>query len=118
MRTVAIAIAASFVVAPSTASAHYTAGCKKNLCKRHVVAPYRSKIIRIARCESGLRWHIRNGHEGGLQFASGTWDATGSRYVAAYLAPVLEQMYRAVVWFHMIGQTWVTTAGWPVCGYR
>lgn len=107
-------VAASF--APP-AKAHFTSHCKKDRCKRHVVAPFKSKLIRMARCESGLRWYLHNGYEGGLQFASSTWDATGSKYSAAYLAPPLEQMYRAVIWRFKIG-TWVTTAGWPVCGYK
>jgi hypothetical protein len=112
-----ITLAALASVGTTTAEAHYYDGCKKNPCKRHVLKPYKAKVLRIATCESNQRWHLRNGYEGGMQFSPGTWDDTGSRYSAAYYAPPLEQMYRAVVWFHKIG-TWVTTAGWPVCGYR
>ena len=41
---------------------------------------------RIARCESGNRWHINtgNGYYGGLQFAKASWDANGGRDFAAY----------------------------------
>jgi uncharacterized protein YabE (DUF348 family) len=40
---------------------------------------------RIAKCESGSRWHINtgNGYYGGLQFALGTWRANGGRDFAA-----------------------------------
>lgn len=41
---------------------------------------------RIARCESGGRWHINtgNGYYGGLQFALASWNANGGRDFAAY----------------------------------
>ena len=34
---------------------------------------------RLAKCESGARWHINtgNGYYGGLQFSLGTWHAYG-----------------------------------------
>jgi uncharacterized protein YabE (DUF348 family) len=40
---------------------------------------------RIAKCESGGRWHINtgNGYYGGLQFSLGTWRANGGRDFAA-----------------------------------
>jgi uncharacterized protein YabE (DUF348 family) len=40
---------------------------------------------KIARCESGGRWHINtgNGYYGGLQFALGTWRAFGGRDFAS-----------------------------------
>ena len=36
---------------------------------------------KVAKCESGNRWHIStgNGYYGGLQFSSGTWKAFGGR---------------------------------------
>ena len=41
---------------------------------------------RIARCESGGRWHINthNGYYGGLQFSLGTWRSNGGRDFASY----------------------------------
>lgn len=100
------------------AQAHFTSGCRKEPCKRHVFKPYNAKLESIARCESGRRWHLNigNGHFGGLQFTSGTWRATGSRFVFAHVAPAFEQKYRAVVWASRIGWAWGSTAGWPVCG--
>jgi hypothetical protein len=39
---------------------------------------------RLARCESGGRWHINthNGYYGGLQFSASTWRAFGGRKYA------------------------------------
>ena len=39
---------------------------------------------RLARCESGGRWHLNthNGYYGGLQFSSGTWRSYGGRHYA------------------------------------
>jgi uncharacterized protein YabE (DUF348 family) len=41
---------------------------------------------RIAKCESGGRWHINthNGYYGGLQFSLGTWRGVGGRDFASY----------------------------------
>ena len=41
---------------------------------------------RIARCESGGRWHINthNGYYGGLQFSLGTWRSVRGRDFASY----------------------------------
>jgi hypothetical protein len=49
--------------------------------RRVVVAPYRARFKRIARCESGGRWHIAtgNGFYGGLQVLPSTWRAVGGR---------------------------------------
>lgn len=117
LRCAAVAAAVSVaVVAPPGAQAHFYKGCKKNPCKRHVVKPFRAGLERMAGCESGHRWFIHGVHEGGLQFAPSTWDATGSRYSAAHLAPKLEQMYRAVIWASMINWRWQSNAGWPHCG--
>jgi hypothetical protein len=100
----------------STADAHFYAGCHKAKCKRHVNRPFQSRLTRMARCESGLRWHIDGTFDGGLQFSPSTWAATGSPWRYAYQAPVYEQKYRAVIWASRIGWAWHSTAGWPVCG--
>lgn len=92
--------------------------CRTIRHKRKVVRPWHAKILRIAQCESRRRWHLNtgNGFYGGLQFTLGTWhSAGGSGYPHNHSR--LEQKYRAVRWHDKIG-TWVTTAGWPVCGYR
>lgn len=100
----------------SAAEAHFTASCKKNHCKRHVVRPFKPRILRMAFCESRNRWKINSLFDGGLQFSPSTWNATGSDYTFAYQAPQLEQMYRSIVWASMIGWQWRSTAGWPNCG--
>lgn len=105
-------------IIPSQAHGHFFAGCKKNKCKKHVVKPFNNKLERMHNCEArGVGWFHDGMYDGGLQFSPGTWNATGSRYSFAYLAPIIEQKYRAVIWRFKIG-TWVTTAGWPICGYR
>jgi hypothetical protein len=80
-----------------------------------VVRPYRTKLLRIASCESGRRWHIAtgNGFYGGVQFTLGTWHAVGGRGYPHH-ASRLEQMYRAVK-VHLRRGSW---ADWPVCGFR
>lgn len=79
-----------------------------------VVAPYRSRLLRIARCESGSRWHIAtgNGFFGGLQFTASSWRAVGGRGLPHWWSR-LEQMYRAVRLMHAQGWN-----AWPVCAWR
>lgn len=120
MRIKTLAATAAVVLTPvlgaAPAEAHFYKGCKKNKCKRHVVKPHNSHLMKIARCESGLRWRINRLFDGGLQFHPTTWNATGSKYAFAYLASPLEQKYRAVIWSSKIGWAWRTSAGWPNCG--
>lgn len=82
-----------------------------------VVRPYNHKLERMAFCESTKRWYLNtgNGFFGGLQFTLGTWHAAGGRGYP-HQNSKLEQKYRAVLWHNRIG-TWVTSAGWPRCGY-
>jgi hypothetical protein len=51
---------------------------------------------RLARCESGGRWHINtgNGYYGGLQFSTSTWRSYGGRKYAlqAHRATRAEQI--------------------------
>lgn len=84
----------------------------------HAVAPYNAKLNRMAYCESTDRWNLDtgNGDYGGLQFSLSTWYAAGGKGYPNQNSE-LEQKYRAVIWHNTIG-TWVTSAGWPVCGYR
>jgi hypothetical protein len=69
---------------------------------------------RLARCESGGRWHINtgNGYYGGLQFSAGTWRAYGGRKFAynAHLATKREQI--VVAERVRRGQGW---GAWPHC---
>lgn len=90
----------------------------KHVDKRvKVVRPYNAKLDRMAYCESTSRWYLDtgNGFYGGLQFSLGTWYAIGGRGLPNQNSE-LEQKYRAVLWHNRIG-TWVTSAGWPQCGY-
>jgi hypothetical protein len=79
------------------------------------VKPWNGKLNRIARCESGMRWHIAtgNGFYGGLQFSLSTWWSVGGRGMP-HTHTALEQKYRAVKVFHRRGG-W---GDWPVCGWR
>jgi hypothetical protein len=79
------------------------------------VRPYNGKLLRIASCESGQRWHIAtgNGFFGGLQFTLQTWASVGGRGMPHWAEP-LEQKYRAVRVFWRRGG-W---GDWPVCGFR
>lgn len=77
------------------------------------VRPHRARLMRIAACESGRRWHIAtgNGFYGGLQFTLSSWHAAGgSGYPHHHTR--LEQLYRAVRLMRLQG--W---GAWPVCAY-
>lgn len=110
------AVVATTGITPTASHAHFTSGCKKNVCKRHVLKPFKQRVLNIASCESHQRWYINSFFDGGLQFEPGTWNSTGSKYSFAYLAPPLEQMYRSVIWASKINWQWRSTAGWPNCG--
>jgi hypothetical protein len=86
---------------------------KEHAMKIAVVAPYRSRLERMAGCESGGRWYINtgNGFYGGLQFTLSSWWSVGGRgYPHVY--PKLEQMYRAILLMRVQG--W---GAWPKCQY-
>lgn len=82
--------------------------------RARVIAPHRSRLLRIAQCESGGRWHIAtgNGFYGGLQFTARSWWAVGGTRLP-HLHPRREQLYRAVRLMRLQG--W---GAWPVCQYR
>ena len=72
---------------------------------------------KVAKCESGNRWHINtgNGYYGGLQFSSGTWKAFGGRKYAsqAHKATKAEQI--------AIARRVLASQGpgaWPTCSRR
>jgi len=72
---------------------------------------------RLARCESGGRWHVNtgNGYYGGLQISSGTWRAYGGKRFARlpHRATKLEQIRIGERIKH--GQGW---GAWPTCSRR
>jgi LysM repeat protein len=72
---------------------------------------------KVAKCESGGRWHIHtgNGFYGGLQFSSSTWKAHGGKKYAsnAHKASKAEQI--------AIARRVLATQGpraWPHCGKK
>ena len=72
--------------------------------------------LAIARCESGLHWHIADSpFYGGLQFMTSTWIANGGRRYAlrADLARPAQQI---VIARHL--QLRAGLHPWPVCGSR
>jgi hypothetical protein len=79
-----------------------------------VVRPYRQRFERIARCESGSRWHIAtgNGFYGGIQFTARSWWWVGGRGYPHWHSK-LEQMYRGVLLMRRQGWN-----AWPVCAWR
>jgi len=72
---------------------------------------------RLARCESGGRWHINtgNGYYGGLQISSSTWRAYGGRHFSRLpsRATKLEQI--RIGERIERGQGW---RAWPACSAR
>jgi LysM repeat protein len=72
---------------------------------------------RVAKCESGNRWHIStgNGYYGGLQFSSSTWKAFGGRKYGsqAHRASKAEQI--AIARRVLAGQG---PGAWPTCSRR
>jgi resuscitation-promoting factor RpfA len=72
---------------------------------------------KVAKCESGNRWHIStgNGYYGGLQFSSGTWKAYGGRKYGsqAHKATKAEQI--AIARRVLAAQG---PGAWPTCSRR
>ena len=98
---------ASITAAVTLAAPFNTTSTTRGLCT--------SCWIRVARCESTLRWHLRGPgpYEGGLQFVRSTWLAFGGGRFAshAYLASPWQQM--------VVADTVRVRSGlhnWPVCG--
>jgi LysM repeat protein len=80
-------------------------------------APSNAVWDRVAKCESGNRWHINtgNGFYGGVQFSSSTWSAYHGRKYAhqANKASRVEQIEVARRVLKAQGP-----GAWPVCGPR
>lgn len=82
------------------------------------------QAVRVASCESGLRWGIDAYHDGGLQFLPSTWRSAVRMHVRqvpyrhAYQAPPRVQIEVAYTWWRANGHSWLGRSGWPVCGKR
>jgi len=72
---------------------------------------------RIARCESGGRWHINtgNGYFGGLQISGSTWRAYGGHHFAAIPSRASKGEQIRIGKRIRHGQGW---GAWPVCSRR
>ena len=72
---------------------------------------------RLAKCESGGRWHINthNGQYGGLQIAGGTWRAYGGKRYAALPSSASKRQQIRVAKRIKNGQGW---GAWPSCSRR
>ncbi|WP_279307955.1 transglycosylase family protein [Mumia quercus] len=72
---------------------------------------------RLAKCESGKRWHINtgNGYHGGLQFSPGTWRAYGGRKYARYAHKAKRRQQIAIAEKVLRGQGW---GAWPSCSRK
>ncbi|GAB2477653.1 transglycosylase family protein [Jatrophihabitans fulvus] len=79
--------------------------------------PYEPVWDRVAKCESGNRWHINtgNGFYGGLQFTRSTWSSYGGGKYAgrADWASRMEQIQVARRVLHAQGP-----GAWPVCSQQ
>jgi hypothetical protein len=69
---------------------------------------------RIAKCESGGRWHINtgNGYYGGLQFSRSTWRAFGGATYAGTADHATKRQQISVGERVRRSQGW---GAWPVC---
>jgi hypothetical protein len=72
---------------------------------------------RLAKCESGGRWHINsgNGYFGGLQISSGTWRAYGGKKYAGQAHGATKREQVRVAKRIKKGQGW---GAWPSCSRR
>ena len=72
---------------------------------------------RVAKCESGNRWHIAtgNGYYGGLQFSSSTWRAFGGRKYASQAHRATKAQQIAIARRVLAGQG---PGAWPTCSRR
>ena len=72
---------------------------------------------RVARCESGGRWHIAtgNGYYGGLQFSRSTWNAFGGRSYATTASRATKSEQIAIARRVLASQG---PRAWPVCSRK
>ena len=72
--------------------------------------------LAIARCESGLRWHIADSpYYGGLQFLTSTWISNGGGRFASR-ADRARPAEQVVIAYHLKLRSGL--GPWPVCGAR
>jgi hypothetical protein len=72
--------------------------------------------LAIARCESGLRWHITaTPYYGGLQFLTSTWISNGGKRYASR-ADLARPAQQVVVAYQLARRAGL--GAWPVCGSR
>jgi len=103
---------AVFLQAAPAVEAHYTSGCQKSKCKKHVIKPHVGTFVSIGACESGNSNTAHNPggqYHGRYQFDLGSWKGAGG-YGDPHQFGYLEQTYRAVVWLHRNGRQ-----SWPNC---
>jgi len=72
---------------------------------------------RLAKCESGGRWHINtgNGYYGGLQISGGTWRAYGGKRLAPQAHKATKREQVRVAKRILKRQGW---GAWPSCSRR
>jgi hypothetical protein len=72
---------------------------------------------RLAKCESGGRWHVNtgNGYYGGLQISPGTWRAFGGKRFAKLPHKASKRQQVKVAKRIKRGQGW---GAWPSCSRR
>ena len=72
---------------------------------------------RLAKCESGLRWHINtgNGYFGGLQFSDPTWDAYAAPRKANRADRARKKAQITTAEHVLDAQGW---GAWPACSSK
>lgn len=118
-RLIALGASVAFLGSTPQAQGHFVNGCRKPVCKRHVIKPYKRAFLGpVGACESGTTRWLRHGlralspggqYRGRYQFDWGSWAGAGGRGDPS-AAGWLEQAYRAVVWLHLAGRQ-----AWPNC---
>ena len=72
---------------------------------------------RLAKCESGGRWHVNtgNGYSGGLQISHGTWRAYGGKKYAGAAARASKKQQVRIAKKIKNNQGW---GAWPACSRK
>lgn len=75
------------------------------------------KFIKLAKCESGGRWHINtgNGYYGGLQFSKATWNKAKKLYKPARKYKTANKAPKAIQ--IKVAQRWLSKTSWKQWGY-
>lgn len=89
---------------------------RRHLTLAHVAHLGGVDWLAIARCESGLRWHIADSpYYGGLQFLTSTWISNGGARFAAR-ADRAWPAQQVVIAYHLQQRSGL--GAWPICGAR